>query len=89
LSLRRHLVARGVVSVEAGGPTTCVADVAVKIQRRSGGRWRTVGKTTTNDSGAYKKRIRDRGGRYRSLAPAVTVGTDTCSKAVSNTVRRR
>jgi hypothetical protein len=78
-----------VVSVEAGGPTTCVADVAVKIQRRSGGRWRTVGKTTTNDSGAYKKRVRDRGGRYRSLAPAVTVGTDTCLKAVSNVVRRR
>jgi IPT/TIG domain len=89
LKLRRHLVARGVVTVEAGGPTTCVADVPVKIQRRSGGRWRTVGKTTTNDSGAYKKRIRDRAGRYRSLAPAVTVGTDTCSKAVSNTVRRR
>jgi hypothetical protein len=89
LRLRRHLVARGVVSVEAGGPTTCVADVPVKIQRRSGGRWRTVGKTTTNDSGAYKKRIRDRAARYRSLAPAVTVGTDTCSKAVSNTVRRR
>jgi IPT/TIG domain len=89
LSLRRHLVARGVVSVEAGGPTTCVADVPVKIQRRSGGRWRTVGTTTTNDSGAYKKRIRDRAGRYRSMAPELTVGTDTCSKAVSNTVRRR
>jgi hypothetical protein len=89
LSLRRHLVARGVVSVEAGGPTTCVASVAVKIQRRSGGRWRTIANTTTNDSGAYKKRIRDRAGRYRSLAPEVTVGTDTCSRAVSNTVRRR
>jgi IPT/TIG domain len=89
LSLRRHLVARGVVSVEAGGPTTCVASVPVKIQRRSGGSWKTVGKTTTNDTGVYRKRIRDRAGRYRSVAPLITVGTDTCNKAVSNVVRRR
>jgi IPT/TIG domain len=89
LSLRRHLVARGMVSVEAGGPTTCVASVPVKIQRRSGGSWKTVGKTTTNDTGAYRKRIRDRAGRYRSVAPLITVGTDTCNRAVSNIVRRR
>jgi IPT/TIG domain len=89
LSLRRHLVARGVVSVEAGGPTTCVASVPVKIQRRSGGSWMTIGRTTTNDTGAYRKRIRDRAGRYRSVAPLITVGTDTCNKAVSNVVRRR
>jgi hypothetical protein len=89
LSLRRHLVARGVVSVEAGGPTTCVASVPVKIQRRSGGSWKTVGKTTTNDTGAYRRRIRDRAGRYRSVAPLITVGTDTCNRAVSNVVRRR
>jgi len=89
LSLRRHLVARGVVSVQAGGPTTCVASVPVKIQRRSGGSWRTVGTTTTNDTGAYRKRIRDRSGRYRSVAPLITVGTDTCNRAVSNVVRRR
>src|SRR4029450_4176338 len=59
LSLRRHLVARGVVSIGAGGPTTCVASVPVKIQRRSGGSWKTVGTTTTNDTGAYRKRIRN------------------------------
>jgi hypothetical protein len=89
LGLRGHLVARGVVSVEAGGPSTCVAGVPVRIQRRSGGRWQTVGTTTTNDTGAYRKRIRDRAGRYRSLAPAITVGVDTCNKAVSNRVRHR
>jgi hypothetical protein len=89
LSLRRHLVARGVVSVGVGGPTTCVASVPVKIQRRSGGSWKTVGTTTTNDTGAYRKRIRDRAGRYRSMAPLITIGTDTCNKAVSNVVRRR
>jgi IPT/TIG domain len=89
LSLRRHLVARGVVSVEAGGPATCVASVPVKIQRSSRGGWKTVGKTTTNGTGAYRKRIRDRAGRYRSVAPLITVGTDTCNKAISNVVRRR
>ena len=89
LRLRGHLVARGVVSVEAGGPTTCVAGVTVRIQRRSGGSWQTVGTTTTNDTGTYRKRIRDRAGRYRSLAPAITVGLDTCNKAVSNKVRHR
>jgi hypothetical protein len=89
LGLRGHLVARGVVSVEAGGPSTCVAGVPVRIQRRSGGRWQTVGTTTTNDMGAYRKRIRDRAGRYRSLAAAITVGVDTCNKAVSNRVRHR
>jgi hypothetical protein len=82
-------VARGTVSVEAGGPTTCVASVPVKIQRRSGGRWRTVGETTTNETGAYRKRIRDRAGKYRSKAPKITVGTATCNAATSNTVRRR
>src|SRR5918994_1858609 len=87
LSLRGHLAARGVVTVEAGGPTTCVAGVPVKIQRRSGGSWQTVGSTTTTDTGAYRKRIRDRTGRYRSLAPQITVGTDTCNKAVSNRLR--
>jgi hypothetical protein len=89
LRLRGHLVARGAVSVEAGGPTTCVASVPVKIQRRSGGSWKTIGKTTTSDTGAYRKRIRNRAGRYRSVAPLITVGTDTCNRAVSNVVRRR
>jgi hypothetical protein len=66
-----------------------VAGVPVRIQRRSGGSWQTVGRTTTSDTGAYRKRIRDRAGRYRSLAPAITVGVDTCNKAVSNRVKHR
>jgi len=62
LSLRRHLVARGKVSL-GDGFTDCAASVPVKIQRRVSGRWRTVGSTTTTDTGAYRKRIRDRVGR--------------------------
>ena len=56
LSLRRHLVAQGSVrSIEDPAFTDCVASVPVKIQRRVSGRWGTVGRTTTTDTGAYKK----------------------------------
>jgi hypothetical protein len=86
LSLRKHLVARGKVSsTEDPAFTECVASVPVKIQRRRAGGWRTVGSTTTTDTGAYKKRIKDRPGKYRALAPKVTLndGADICSRAVS------
>jgi hypothetical protein len=83
LSLRKHLVARGKVSV-GDGFTDCAASVPVKVQRRVSGQWRTVGRTTTTDTGAYKKRIRDRTGRYRALAPHVTLASgDVCPRAVS------
>ena len=90
LSLRRHLVARGMVSV-GDEFTACVASVPVKIQRRVSGHWKTVGKTTTTDSGAYKKRIRDRAGRYRARATRVTLndGADICKRATSPVRRHR
>jgi hypothetical protein len=88
LSLRRHLVAKGKVSsTEDPAFTDCVASVPVKIQRRVSGRWRTGGRTTTTDTGAYKKRIKDRPGKYRSVAPSIDQFTDLCFRAVSS-VRR-
>jgi hypothetical protein len=86
LSLRKALVARGKVSsTETPAVTECVAAVPVKIQRRrAGGGWRTVGSTTTTDTGAYKKRIKNRHGKYRALAPKVTLDdASVCSRAVS------
>jgi hypothetical protein len=90
LSLRKHLVARGTVSAEED-IVECVAGVPVKIQRRKkGGGWKNVGSTTTNDNGNYKRRIKDRPGKYRAVAPAVTLADDSvCSKAVSPRVRHR
>jgi hypothetical protein len=82
LRLQRHLVARGRVSVDDGF-TDCAAAVPVKIQRRMSGDWKTVGTTTTTDTGAYKKRIKDRPGRYRSVAPKINQFTDLCFRAVS------
>jgi hypothetical protein len=92
LSLRKHLVARGTVSsTEDPAVTECVAGVPVKIQRRKkGGGWKNVGSTTTSDTGNYKRRIKDRPGKYRAVAPAVTLADDSvCSKAVSPRVRHR
>jgi hypothetical protein len=84
LSLKKHLVARGVVSV-GDGFTACVSSVPVKIQRRKSGNWRTVGSTTTSASGSYKKKIRDREGKYRAKAPGVVLnnGVDICSADTS------
>jgi hypothetical protein len=82
LRLRRHLVARGKVSV-GDGFTDCAAAIAVKIQRRVSGDWKTVGTTTTADTGAYKKRIKDRPGKYRSVARKVNLFTDFCLRTVS------
>jgi hypothetical protein len=87
LRLRRHLVARGKVSV-GDGFTDCVAAVPVRIQRRVSGLWKTVGRTTTTDTGSYRKRIRDRTGKYRAEALWVTLTIgDWCLFATSS-IRR-
>jgi hypothetical protein len=90
LRLRDALVARGKVSASsATAPAGCTAAVPVKIQRRrAGGGWKTVGSTTTSDTGTYRKKIRNRHGKYRSLAPKVTLTTgEVCSRAVSKVVK--
>ena len=84
LHLKRHLRAKGVVSV-SDGFTACVASVPVKIQRKSAGGWRTVGSATTGASGSYSKKIKDKSGKYRARAPkvALSAGVDVCLKATS------
>jgi IPT/TIG domain len=84
LSLKKHLVARGMVSV-GDGFGACSASVPVKIQRRVSGHWKNVGSTTTTSAGAYKKRIKDKPGKYRAKATKVSLnaGADVCKKATS------
>jgi IPT/TIG domain len=84
LRLVRHLVARGVVSV-GDGFTACFANVPVKIQRKVSGVWKTVRTAFTTSTGSYGKRLPNRSGRYRSLAPKLTLnsGADICARAVS------
>jgi len=93
LALRKHLVARGKVSsTEDPAFTDCVAGVPVRIQHRVSGHWKTVGKTTTSDTGAYKKAIKDKPGKYRAKAVKVALATDTtvtdiCLGATSRVVK--
>jgi hypothetical protein len=84
LTLKKHLVAKGVVSV-GDGFTACVASVPVKIQRKTSSGWKAVGSTTTTASGSYSKKIKDKTGKYRARANKVTLntGADVCSKATS------
>ena len=84
LKLKKHLVAKGVVSA-SDGFTACTASVPVKIQRKTSRGWKNVGSTTTDASGLYKKKIKDKPGKYRAKAPKVTfnAGADICSAATS------
>ena len=71
--------AKGVVSV-GDGFTACAASVPVKIQRKTSGGWKSVGSTTTDASGSYSKKIKDKPGKYRAKAPKVALnnGVDVC-----------
>jgi hypothetical protein len=90
--IKRSGKASGVVSsTEDPAFTDCVAAVPVKIQRKkAGGGWKTVGKTTTSDTGSYTKKVKNKPGKqkFRALAPKVSLGdpvTDLCLKAKSAT----
>jgi len=85
LKLKDKLVAKGVVrSTEATPFTACVASVPVKIQRKVSGTWKTIAKTTTSDTGAYSRKVKNKKGKYRSIAVKTTVETDeVCLKAKS------
>jgi IPT/TIG domain len=83
LRLTRSLVARGVVSADDGF-TACAVGVPVKIQRRVEGEWKTVRITSTTSTGAYRKRIPDKAGRYRATAPKILLGAAYfCLRAIS------
>jgi hypothetical protein len=86
LSLRKHLVARGKVSV-SDAFTACFASVKVTIQHRSSGHWKNVKSTTTSSSGAYKVRLKDVPGKYRARLKRLVLssGADLCLKDTSPT----
>ena len=79
----RSLVARGTLSAD-NGYTACAASVPVKIQRRVAGEWNTVRTTTTSPTGSYSRRIPDKAGRYRAMAPTIFLfGPSSCLRAIS------
>jgi len=90
LSLKRHLVAKGVVNV-GDAFTACEASVPVKIQRKTSGGWKNVGSATTTASGSYSKKLKDKTGKYRAQVKKFTpnAGVDVCSKATSPVRRHK
>ncbi len=85
LRSRSKLVASGRVTSDF---EECAAQVRVKIQRKRSSGFKTVAKTSTDASGAYKTAMRKRSGRYRAKAPAHTASEGhECLVAVSRTRR--
>jgi hypothetical protein len=84
LKLSKHIVAKGVVNA-SDGFTACEASIPVKIQRKTSSGWKNVGSATTNGSGSYSKKIKDKTGKYRAKVPKVTLnaGVDVCKGAKS------
>ena len=91
VELSKHLVVRG--RVDAGSVTSCSGSVRLIVERRKLGEWRLVGEATTASDGSFRIRLPDRNGRYRAVAPEVTVddGSETyeCSIAASTPQRHR
>jgi hypothetical protein len=85
LKLKDKLVAKGTVkSTETTPLTACAASVPVKIQRKVSGHWKTIAKTTTSDTGAYSRKIKNKKGKYRSIAVKTTLTSgEVCLKAKS------
>ncbi len=79
LTLKKHLIATGTVEV-ADGFDACRSHVLVRIQRRDGGHWKTVGIDQTSSAGRYREILVDRAGAYRAVAKKQSVngGDDLC-----------
>jgi hypothetical protein len=88
LGLRKHLVARGVVtSVDGFG--ACAAGEPVRIERKKAG-WKLVKRAVTDGTGKYRVRLRDREGRYRAVLTAGSESAaDLCGAAASTPRRHR
>ena len=84
LKLSGALRMKGKVKVP-DGTTDCANAVPVKLQRKkSGGGWKTLKTVTTDASGAYSGKVKNKAGKYRSVAKKVTLANgDVCLKDVS------
>jgi hypothetical protein len=83
LSLRlhaHHLI--GSLRAE-GGDSTCVAGVAVVVERRTASGWAAVRRLRTGPTGGFAVLIPKGRASYRALAPAATVKGQRCGSATS------
>ena len=92
LSLRKHLKARGRVTV-LDGPAKCRKSVDLEIQRKKPSGWTTIATPTSSRLGRYSSALPDKQGRYRTraLPRRVIAGGEehVCSAAKSKVDRHR
>ena len=81
-TLGRHLRAQGRLTAPAG-PASCIARVAVEIQRNG----RTVKRVTTRANGAFVATLPDRTGSYRARVAQIQKGDVTCRTTTSSSRR--
>jgi hypothetical protein len=88
LSLRNHLTAKGRLTVDDGF-IACRSDATVKIQRRQGAKWKTVGTDTTTGVGNFRVNVPDKPGKYRATVARSELngGDDVCLAVTSAVVR--
>jgi hypothetical protein len=73
--------------VTSSGPTACVSQVRVVIQRQRNGSWNWADTTATTDSGSYKTYIPPSNGRFRArIAQFTLVNGVVCGADTSNVV---
>jgi hypothetical protein len=86
LSVRLH-AHRIIGSLHAeGGDSTCVARVAVVVERRRASGWAAVRRLRTGPTGGFTVSIPKRRASYRVVAPASTVKGQRCGSATSATI---
>jgi Tol biopolymer transport system component len=87
LSLRKHLVASGRLTLESD--SDCYT--RIKLQRLADGGWKTVKRVSSGFDQGFRVRIPDRAGVYRAVAPRrVSIfGEWECLRAVSGITRHR
>jgi hypothetical protein len=68
----------------------CSAFQTVRIQRRRGGAWHTVGVDQTNENRRYREVVSHRNGRYRAMVRRSIFGDGAvCLRGVSEVVIHR
>jgi hypothetical protein len=88
LSLRRHLVATGVLTMIDPQPECQSGNV--NILRRYSTGWRIIFRSSTRDDGSFRVQLPDRSGRYRAELEAKELNESTnCGEASSDVVRHR
>jgi hypothetical protein len=88
IKLSKHLVVAGGLAAE-GGDEGCSAFAPVIVERRFSTEWRRIATATTNADGLFRKKVRDRPGRYRVSVPEQSTDSAICLAATSRVLRHR